>query len=108
MYVLEVYTAKPDKTDDVVKVMKKMIGLIKKNPEKFKKLKSYSGMQQYIGTWGGFYEAWEVENFADFEKIMEIFMTDPEFKVIPEEFYKYIVPGSWRIELVNEVEYYKP
>ena len=108
MYVLEIYTAKPDKVDDVPKLMKKMITLIKKNPEKFKQLKSYQGIQHYIGTWGGFYEVWEVEKFSDFEKIMEGFMTDPELKVIPEEFFKLIIPGTHRFEIVNEVAFYKP
>ena len=108
MYVLEIYTAKPDKVEDVVKLIKKLASLMKKHPEKFKEVKSYSGLQHYIGTWGGFYEAWEVDNFSDFEKVMVKMMTDDELKVIPEEFFKLIVPGSHHFEIVNEVGYFKP
>jgi hypothetical protein len=108
LYVLEIYAAKPDKVDDIPKLMKKMLAIIKKNPEKFKQLKSYSGLQHVIGTWGGFYEAWEVDKYSDFEKIMEVFMTDPEFKAIPDEFFKLVVPGTHHFEIVNEVAYYKP
>lgn len=108
MYVLEVYTAKPDKVNDVVALIQKTIGLMKKYPEKFKGVKSYCGWQHYVGTWGGFYEAWEVESFADYEKHMAEMMTDSELKTIPEEFFKLIVPGSHHFEICNEVGYYKP
>jgi len=107
LYILEVYTAKPDKVNDVVALIQKLVGLMKKHPEKFKELKSYSGFQHFIGTWGGFYEAWEVESFADFEKIMAKMMTDNELKTIPEEFFKLVVPGSHHFEIVNKVGNYK-
>ena len=108
LYVLEVYTAMPDKIDDVVALTQKVAGLLKKHPEKYKWVKSYSAMQHDIGTMGGFYEVWEFESLADMEKFMAFYPTDKDLKAVHEEFVKLLVPGSHRYEVVNEVACYKP
>ena len=108
MYIFEVYTVKPEKVDENTALAKKLVNMMKKYPEKFKEVKSFSAYQQYIGVMGGFYDIWEVESFADFEKIMEKFVTDKELKAIADGYYSIIVPGSHHLEICVSVEHYKP
>jgi hypothetical protein len=107
LYIFEVYTVKPDKLDETTALAKKLVNTMKKYPEKFREVKSFSTYQQYIGVVGGFYDVWEVESFADFEKIMEKFAADKELKAIADGYYSLIVPGTFHLEICVDVDHYR-
>jgi hypothetical protein len=108
MYIFEVYTVKPDKIVETTTLTKNLVNQMKKHPDKFREVKSFKTYQQYIGVIGGFYDVWEVESFADFEKIMERFELDKELKAIADGYYSLIVPGTFRLEICVDVDNYKP
>jgi hypothetical protein len=108
MYIFEVYTVKTDKINETIALSKNLVTMMKKHPEKLKEVKSFITYQQYIGVMGGFYDVWEVDSFADFEKIMEKFDTDKELKAIADGYYSLIVPGTFHLEICVDVDYYKP
>ena len=103
IFMVEKYTIKPDKLGEFNTVYKKFEAFLKKRKALFKEVKSHKMFSRLIGGhWGEYVEMTEVENFADFEKLMSRVMQDKEYltKIYPEMM-ALIVPGTHSLEVWN-------
>jgi len=105
VFKVERYVVKPEKRKEYMAIIKKWDAYIKKNKEKCKELKSWKLFSQCIGdNIGEYVEMWELENLADYEKLMNRITHDEEFQTIVSPFYKNcLVPATYKVNIWNSI-----
>ena len=78
IFDVETFVVKPEKQEEFMQLRQRFLKYMKKNPEKFKEMKSY---KRFVQMWGGiskFIEMYEFDSMADLEKYM---MRNPDVAV---------------------------
>jgi hypothetical protein len=67
--------------------------------------RSWKLFSQRIGdNVGGLIEMWELENLADYEKLMNRIIQDKEFQTVASQFYKdCVVPATYSINIWDSI-----
>jgi hypothetical protein len=104
IFSVETFIVKPDKLGEFTAFLKKSETWMKKHPELFKEVKSYKVFSHMLGgSWGGYVQMWEYENFADFGKSMNKSMKSDSMTKLTAEFASLIVAGSYSSMIWNSV-----
>jgi hypothetical protein len=102
MFVVETFTLKVDKVMSFP-CPKLFQELIKKRPDLFKELKSWSVYQHSFGTFGEMIEFSEFDSFEDYQKWMAKIMPDKDFAPLLTAYFDSIVSGSYKMVLVDKL-----
>jgi len=106
LYMIEKYTIKPDKLAEFSEYVKQYLNWLQKRlPTLYKEVKSHKMLNQMFGDqYCQQIEIWEYKNLSDLEKTWNRLMQDKELntEVFPV-FATYIVAGTHKIEVYNEV-----
>jgi hypothetical protein len=102
MFVAENFTLKMDKILDF-KIPAMWQELIKKRPDLFKELKSWSMYQHTLGTYGGVVEYSEFDSFEDYRRWLNRLLGDLDFAPLLEEYNDCVVSGSWHEAILDRV-----
>ena len=106
LYMIEKYVIKSDKLAEFSEYVKKYLNwLEKRRPTLYKEVKSHKMLNQMFGDhYCEQMEIWEYKDLSSLEKTWNRLMQDNELntEVFPV-FATYIVPGTHKIEVYNEV-----
>jgi hypothetical protein len=96
VFLVRTYTVKPDKLKEHNAWGKKLITLMKKQPELFSGVKSMRVLShKYGGNIGGFTAMWKFEGLADVEAFERSFREVKEEVALRAELLDLLVPGSY-------------
>lgn len=96
VFLVRTYTVKPDKLDAHNKWGKKLVAMIKRQPELFSGVKSMQVFRhKYGGAVGSFTALWRFDSLADLEAFEQGFREVKEKASLREEFVDLLVPGSY-------------
>lgn len=87
VFIVDTCVVKPKNQGEFIRYWRRLLRYVKKNPEKFKELKS---LKLFTQTFGGissaYVEMWEFDGLADWEKWFMRVMKDEEIMKIYQEF----------------------
>lgn len=96
VFLVRTYIVKPDKLRAHIDWGKKLIVLMKKQPNLFAGVKSMRVFShKYGGKVGGYTAMWKFDNLVDAEKWERSFLDVKEEMSLRSEFLALIVPGSY-------------
>ncbi len=102
IFLVETYVVKPDKLGEFTALYKKFEAYMKKRKDLFKEVKSHKIFSHLMGgSWGGYVEMTEFENFVDPEKWMNRIMQSDYMKTLYPEFMSLEVPGKHTMNIWN-------
>jgi hypothetical protein len=102
VFVAENFTLKMDKILDF-KIPAMWQEHIKKRPDLFTELKSWSMYQHTLGTYGGVVEYSEFDSFEDYRRWLNRLLGDEDFAPLLEAYNDSVVSGSWHEAILDKV-----
>jgi len=104
VFIVETYVVKPEKQEEFMSALKRILNYKKENPAKFKEMKSKKIFSQMFGgVSGGYIEMNEFDNMADAEKYMARALKDEEFKRLYQEAKLLLVPATYSLSVWDSV-----
>jgi len=104
VFIIETYVVKPEKQEEFISALKRILNYKTENPEKFKEMKSKKIFSQMFGDISGKYiEINEFDNMADAEKYMAREEKDEEFMRLYQEAKLLLVPATYSLTIWNSV-----
>jgi len=104
VFIVEAYVVKPGKQGELMSLLQRIRKYKRKNPEKFKEMKSKKVFSQLLGGISGRYiEMIEFDSMADAEKYMSRIFEDERFMKLYQEALLLTVPATYSITVWNAV-----
>jgi len=104
IFIIETYVVKPEKQEEFMSVLKRILDYKKENPEKFKEMKSKKIFSQMFGDISGKHiEINEFDNMADAEKYIARESKDEGFMKLYQEAKLLLVPATYSETVWNSV-----
>lgn len=96
VFIVETYVVKPEKQEEFISLLKKILKYKKANPERFKEMKSKKIFSQMFGgSSGGYIELNEFDTLADAERYMTRTLKDEGFRKLYQEAKLLLVPATY-------------
>ena len=104
VFIVDTYVVKPEKQEEFMALIQRMLKYRKEKPEKFKELKSWKLFSQRFGGIGGAYIGMgEFDNMADAEKYGTRVSKDEAYMKMWQELMLLIVPATYSVNVWNAV-----
>lgn len=96
VFIVRTYVVKPDKLKEHLTWGKKLVAMMKKQPQKFGGVRSMRVLShRYGGNVGGFTAMWKFDSLAEAERWEQGFVDVKEEADLRSEFLSLLVPSSY-------------